>query len=319
MILVTSERARYPAREHRAMTRFTHIALGGLGIHVSSRQSIELVDYRMDDYMAFRRNGAMPAVGDISLEIVTNPVASNMGMRTIFESDLSWSVMSDGGRKRLITLQPPSMSQPVWSMVLDRGSDAVTVHCGPSMISHAGAGIRVVNPVAYPLDLILMMYALASRDGVIIHAAGIELDGRGILFPGISGAGKSTLTRLFAGRARTGRLSDDRIIVRNIGGELRMFGTPWLGEAGVCSTADAPLTAICFLRKDCTCAARRLDNREAIEKFLPLASVPWYDPDLVSPLITTCETITSRVQAYDFGFTPTSEAVDLAERIAGAQ
>ncbi|HAM50351.1 MAG TPA: hypothetical protein DCP92_06510 [Nitrospiraceae bacterium] len=64
-------------------------------------------------------------------------------------------------------------------------------HCGKG-------GEKVVrNPFVYPLDLLILMYALAWREGIIAHAAGVVMRGRGYVFPGRSGTGKSTLVRQF--------------------------------------------------------------------------------------------------------------------------
>jgi hypothetical protein len=215
----------------------------------------------------------------------------------------------------MIVLKSPFMDAPLWQMEIERGSRDVTVYCGDKLVTRDGGRTEVVNPVAYPLDLILMMYSLAERSGIIVHAAGIELDGMGYLFPGISGAGKSTLTRLFAGNDRAVRLSDDRIIVRNIDGELRMFGTPWLGEAGVCADGNAPLTAILFLKKSGTNSISKLDRKEAIVRFLPVVSVPWYDREMIPSFMAICEEVVFRVPAYDFGFTPTGDAIAFLETL----
>ena len=43
-------------------------------------------------------------------------------------------------------------------------------------------------------------------------------------------------------------VSDDRVIVREAGGEWRMFGTPWHGEAALSSPASAPLDGVFLCR-----------------------------------------------------------------------
>lgn len=295
------------------MIDLARISIGGLCLRVCSEQPVRLSDCHTEDYRAFRRGADLPPADDLRLLIDTVSPPSTAGMQPLFDNEPSWSVLSDNGKRRQVVLRHPATNELLWSMQIERGSKEVIVYCGPKMVLGNNGSTEVINPVAYPLDLVLMMYALAERNGVVIHAAGIELNGRGFLFPGVSGAGKSTLSRLFADDNRAVRLSDDRIIVRNIDGGLRMFGTPWLGEAGVCADGSAPLSAILFLRKSATNNVGRLDAKETVESLLPVVSVPWYDRELIPSIMATCEAIVSRTPAYSFGFTPTADAVAFLE------
>jgi hypothetical protein len=82
-----------------------------------------------------------------------------------------------------------------------------------------------VNPLAYPLDGLLLYYLTALNGDIFIHGSGIEFDGRGILFTGQSGKGKTTIARLFDEVGAT-VIHDDRLIIRKIGEEYLMFNTP---------------------------------------------------------------------------------------------
>src|SRR2546421_554321 len=92
--------------------------------------------------------------------------------------------------------------------------------------------------------------SLARGRGVELHASGIiDGGGRGRLFVGQSGAGKSTTARLWMDAEDVEIVSDDRVIVREAGGEWRMFGTPWHGEAALSSPAPAPLDGVFLLQQ----------------------------------------------------------------------
>ena len=97
----------------------------------------------------------------------------------------------------------------------------------------------VSNPVHYPLDQLLLMYTLAQREGALLHAAGVDIQGQGFIFPGKSGAGKSTLSRQLVVQKELEVLSDDRIVIRKIDGVFQAFGTPWPGDAGLPGPAAA--------------------------------------------------------------------------------
>ena len=57
--------------------------------------------------------------------------------------------------------------------------------------------IRFIDPYFGPTIELLLMHYLAQERGVILHACGIVIDDRGILFLGESGAGKSTLATMW--------------------------------------------------------------------------------------------------------------------------
>ena len=65
---------------------------------------------------------------------------------------------------------------------------------------------------------------------------------------GPSGAGKSTTARLWQQRGDATVLCDDRIIVRQMEGAFRAYGTPWHGDIPAVSPASAPLERILFIR-----------------------------------------------------------------------
>ncbi len=106
---------------------------------------------------------------------------------------------------------------------------------------------RFTDPYFGPTMELLLMHYLAQARGVILHACGIIIEDKGILFVGESGAGKSTLARMWDQENGVDILSDDRIIVRKQGREFRVYGTPWHGEAAFGSPREARLERIFFL------------------------------------------------------------------------
>ncbi len=166
-------------------------------------------------------------------------------------------------------------------------------------------------PLVYPLDQLLLMYFLARRKGILTHAAGIARRGKAFIFPGVSGAGKSTFSGLLL-QAGTGKmLSDERIIVREIDGVMQAFGTPWAGTAGIACNASAPLAGIFFLKHGKSNRIEKLDAGAAADRLLPMASIPWYDPDTMAPIVAFAKRLAARVPAYEMSFTPDRSAIDL--------
>jgi hypothetical protein len=178
--------------------------------------------------------------------------------------------------------------------------------------------VSIANPVRYPLDQILLMHTLANREGAIVHAAGLELDGIGLLFPGESGAGKSTLTRLVHGRPRVRLLSDDRIVVRHGRRGFRAYGTPWPGDALVAENTNMGLDALLFIRHGRQNRARALDGSEALRRLLPVVAVPWYDRESAEHLLAFCDSLCTAIPAYEFDAVESEDAALFLEDFCAA-
>lgn len=164
---------------------------------------------------------------------------------------------------------------------------------------------QVFDPVRYPLDQILLMNHLAQGSGLIVHSAGLALEGMGMVFAGVSGAGKSTLTGIFAREAPEAELlSDDRIIVRQIDGRWHAYGTPWPGEAGVASNSRAGLGALFFLAKGPAHRLEPLSPAQALKRLLPVVSCPWYDSERLTGVLDTCERLVGQVPCFELRFKP---------------
>ncbi len=70
----------------------------------------------------------------------------------------------------------------------------------------------------FPSDQILLARALAGRQACFLHAAGMDINGKGLLLVGHSDAGKTTAARMLRKHGEV--LCDDRIIVRRQAGRV---------------------------------------------------------------------------------------------------
>jgi hypothetical protein len=87
------------------------------------------------------------------------------------------------------------------------------------------------------------------------------------------------------------------------------FGTPWPGELGAAQSHRVRPLALIFLRNAGTNALIPLSPRDALERLLPLASVPWYDQDIVPDALAVCEGVVTSLPAFEFAFTNDDRAV----------
>ncbi len=167
-----------------------------------------------------------------------------------------------------------------------------------------------VDPFYGPtLELLLIQY-LAQDRGMIVHACGIDDEGRGMLFVGESGAGKSTLSKLWHQKNGAAVFSDDRVIVRKKDGAYRMYGTPWHGEARFVSPRSAKLAQIYFLQHDQNNAVRPLNRADTVVEFLKASFPPFWDGQGVEFAMAFLSDLTEAVPCAELAFKPDKSAVE---------
>jgi hypothetical protein len=172
-------------------------------------------------------------------------------------------------------------------------------------------GRQAIYPLGYPLDELLFIHLLAQGHGVELHGCGVaDRSGDGYLFVGQSGAGKSTTARLWNSEAGVTILSDDRIVVRDIDGEMMIYGTPWHGGELFASSGPARLAGICFLRHGPSHRLKSTTAVEAAARMFACSFVPVYDAHAIEFTLAFLETITRRVPCHELEFAPEASVVD---------
>ena len=285
-----------------------HLEIAGVTLSLNSDRLI--LSHEPDPgYQGFLKKTNSPP--DIRVRFDRSILPDTDHLPKIFDSGQSWSMFKNG-TWYLVVLSPPALNTaPVWIARFDRSFKDVIVYLGERMVHETPEGVRVLNPVRYPMDQILLMYFLADRRGVLAHAAGVAFDGKGYIFPGRSGAGKSTLSRQFSCDHDLEILSDDRMVIREIGDTLRAYGTPWPGEAGIAINRGVPLSGIFFIRHGSQNGIRKMERKEALESLFPVVSVPWYDEPVMTEILDFCADLLGRVSAYELHFKPDVEVVDV--------
>lgn len=229
-----------------------------------------------------------------------------------------WRLFRDGAVRRLVW-DGNDPRFPLWLMELVPGARSATVYCGSKLVVENGAGKAIKNPLHYPLDQLLLMYLLTGRGLGIVHSAGLLLGGKCIVAAGRSGAGKSTLARCWAAHyGADALLSDDRVIIGcGEGGAStpKASGTPWPGELGAARNAEASLGALVFLSKAKENQLLPITPREALERLLPLTSIPWFDAEYMPIALANLERCVDRMPSYEFRFTPDEGAVRTLDRL----
>lgn len=266
-------------------------------------------------YESFLRPpGPGPDRVDVGVKLLLDEAPDTAGLPLLFDSGSSWRAFRDGEDVLLeLRLSDPADCL-LWLARLPLDLCEVTIHCGVPLVKRESAGVTLRSPLGYPLDELLMMHLLSAHRGLLLHAAGVRKQDRVVVFPGRSGAGKSSLMRLLAGCEGLERLSDDRIVLREIGGSIRGYGTPWAGTELVAANGSGVVQAIAFLHQARETRIRRIDAREALAQLLPVTSILWFDSDRTRGALAFCEQLLVRVPFYELHFRKHAEvAASLAE------
>ena len=220
--------------------------------------------------------------------------------------------------------------RPYKRLIVDRAFRRANLHMSAECFAdHEPVG----GALEYPLDELLIMHRLTQENAIEMHGCGIvRAGGIGNLFVGHSGAGKSTTTRLWTSNQDVEVLSDDRIILRRDQAKkqvsrfarndnpvefspsspsgIRMYGTPWHGEAMFASPNSAPLQRIMVLEHGSGNVLTPLSPSEAVAELFARSFVPFHRHEYVDSALAFLEEVVESVPVYRFSFEPDQRAVD---------
>jgi len=167
-----------------------------------------------------------------------------------------------------------------------------------------------INPLEYPLDEVLMVHLLSRGRGVIIHGCGLDYQGKGILMAGVSGSGKTTVAGLWSQEKQVTILSDDRVIIKQENGELYMYGTPWHGDAGVCTNKKVKLESIYFLSHDAENNIKTVSAIESVSKLMVCCFTTFWDKTGMEFTLSFIDNMAKKIPCFDLGFVPDKNVLE---------
>jgi hypothetical protein len=175
---------------------------------------------------------------------------------------------------------------------------------------HMGwAPMHIINPVVE----VCLVTKLARDGGLLLHSAGVLTEHGAWVFAGGSGAGKSTLSDLFAARGRR-VLSDERMILRKVAGELVAYGTPWAGIGRQATNAAGSLTALyCIRHGEGAHALRKMSPRDFSLFVLQQCFLPHWDRQAMDSTLGFFDELVQRVDCFDLAFVNDPDIVDYLE------
>jgi len=296
----------------------SNFSIGGVSVGIEGDRS---ADVALVSPLALFRSEA--GLSHINIRVAWAEDLLPVSRRQLFDSGATWRLYEDDGGFQFDFSAPFYGEQPYRRLFVDSQFRRATLQL------NGGCRARSSYPgvaLSYPLDELLIMHRLTQERAIELHSCGIvRPDGTGNLFVGHSGAGKSTTTRLWTEREDVEILSDDRIIVRRDEDKsevvtpcaqgdkkkgMRMYGTPWHGEAMYASPGSAPLTRIFILEHGHGNVLTRLSPSHAVAELFARSFVPFHRHEYVDAALDFLQELVGSVPCYHYSFEPDQRAVD---------
>jgi len=259
-----------------------------------------------------------PGSPDINIRVVRRRKLRADSRRPVFDSGSTWRLHKGELGLEFDFLAAIFGDCPIKRLLIDERFRRAELQINGECEAMLG---RPLEPLAYPLDELLIMHRLTQERAIELHGVGIVgPNGANNLFIGHSGAGKSTTARLWTSLHKVKILSDDRIIVRESparelrpGGDPRqifMYGTPWHGEGCFALPERAPLHRIFILEHGSGNVLTRLSKSQAVGELFARAFVPFHRHEYVDNALSFLEQLADSVPCYRYSFEPDERAVE---------
>lgn len=160
--------------------------------------------------------------------------------------------------------------------------------------------------------MLVFAFAAGYRDTLLIHASLVRNNGWGYPFIAKSGTGKSTQVSMWL-RYIPGcdLMNDDNPIIRIIGEDIFIYGSPWSGKTPCYRKEKAKLGAITRIDRAKTNSIEKLSPIDAFASFLPSCSSMKWDSDIFDHICNTIGRVIERVPVYTLHCLPNQEAAEI--------
>jgi hypothetical protein len=218
-----------------------------------------------------------------------------------------WRLYRLGDRRRFVFTAPTLGPLPYQAATFNQDFTEGKVEIRRAVFGHR----LPVYPLQYPLDELLMVHLLAQGRGVEVHGSGlVSADGTGTLFAGQSGAGKTTMAGLWLAEPGVTILSDERVVLRQEGDDIWMYGTPWHGDGRIANPGRARLRRVFFLRHAERNRVAAVSATESIARLFSCGFAPFHDRRGLDYTLQFLEQVVNRCTCTELGFRPDRSAVD---------
>ena len=269
------------------------LGIGGIVISVTSDSSN--LDFEANDD---RRRFVTSGRPELILQVHCGPLPKYKLEKTLFDTGIAWNLYQSNGMYVL--------------------KDCSTVAILESDLKSGDIYIEPQEwvgrfPLGSRLNEVLVINLLAKGRGIMVHACGVKDNRRGLLFVGTSQTGKSTMANLWKNKEDVIILSDDRVIIRKVDSRFQIYGTPWHGNAKVCSPERTPLEKIFFLNHAKQNSIKKIESLEAASRLIVCSFPTFWDKKGMEFTLRFCAELAKKIPCYEVGFVPDERVLNLIE------
>lgn len=157
---------------------------------------------------------------------------------------------------------------------------------------------------------------LGYHNLVVLHSSYIIYNHMGIVFSAPSQTGKSTQARLWKeNMPNVEIINGDRSVIGEVDGKIIAFGLPFCGTSEISFNNSSQLKCIVILRQGKDNKLKKLSRIEAFKYLYSECSVPIWDEDALTGIITSLEYIISKVPVYLYSCVNDKSAVEILYKV----
>lgn len=178
-------------------------------------------------------------------------------------------------------------------------------------VSYLELSNDITRVLSGPIGEIIFRNRILFHQGIVLHAAAVEWNGRGIIFSAPAGTGKTTQAKLWCRYMGARIMNGDRPALRVMENHTQVYGTPWSGSSDEFRNTSAPLSGIFLLEQAKVNQLIRLSKQEALSYLLPRCFLPYYDSSMMNLAMDNLENLMEKTSVYLLRCRPDREAVEM--------
>ncbi len=168
--------------------------------------------------------------------------------------------------------------------------------------------------------MLIFAFAGSKIDILLIHASLVRQNGYGYAFIAKSGTGKSTQVSMWLRYLKgCDLMNDDNPIIRLIGNEAYIYGSPWSGKTPCYRNVKAKLGAITRIDRANENWVELLSPIEAFASLLPACSSMKWDQEIFNNICNTITRLVENGKIYTLHCLPNKEAAEVCNRTIAIQ